>query len=51
MVTLYCEVLITRSVALVTIISIATISGSYFLGHTVSTYKIWTCYIMEWPRY
>ena len=47
----YYEILITRSVAMVTITSIAAISGSYFLGHVVSTYQIWVCYVMEWPRY
>ena len=47
---LYCEMLITRSVAMVTVISIAAI-GSYFLGHVVYTYQIWVCHIMEWSRY
>ena len=41
----------TRSVAMVTIISIAAIGGSYSLAHVVSTYEIWACYVMKWPRY
>ena len=44
---LYCEILITRSVAMVTLISIATIGGSHFLAHVASTYQIWACYVME----
>ena len=41
---LYCEILITRSVAMATIISVATIGESYFLGDLVSTYQLGTCY-------
>ena len=33
---------------MVTVISIATISGIYFLADVVFTYQIWACYVMEW---